>query len=79
MADTRARLPSGSSLRNSFRRRPGSAGSAAHGEARRLETIPVARPYMVLFHAFAHQSHCDRAPATVGIRLGVVAEGIKMR
>jgi hypothetical protein len=39
-----------------------------------LETIAIARPYVILLHVFAHKLHGDGAPAAIGILLRVIAD-----
>ena len=49
------------------------ASFAVTGKPRRLKTVPVAGAELVFLHLVAHQFYRDRAPARVGIGLGVVA------
>ena len=42
------------------------------------ETIAVASADAILLHVFADELYVDGAPAVVGVRLRVVAEGVEM-
>src|SRR5271170_3319838 len=44
-----------------------------------LEAIPVPSTYVIFLQVLTHELHCDRAPASVGIRLWVIAECVEVR
>jgi hypothetical protein len=64
-----------SSSRSRIRQR---TGGIPRRELAWLQQITIAGPYVVLLRAFAGQSHRDRAPAMIRVRLRIVAQRIKM-
>jgi len=45
----------------------------------RSGTISVPRPDVILLQAVAYELYFDGAPSAIGIRLGIIAERVKMR
>src|SRR5215467_4763451 len=76
--ESRARVPAPHNLVRSCRLRVERRGLARGRKARRLQTISVASPHLVLAILFASELDSDRAPAGVRIRLRVVAQVVQM-
>src|SRR5215467_14756241 len=76
--ESRARVPAPHNLIRSCRLRIERRGLARGRKARRLQTISVASPHLVLAILFASELDGDRAPAGIRIRLRVVAEVVEM-